>query len=102
LSVIGAKGRIRPASGESEKQHQRNEDRRNAENEDEPVHGIRMQIVAGRHAFAGMRMGRATDKGDEFPPPHAAPKAKDHNLIITPRIAAREADYPVFAPEKSD
>ena len=36
--VIGAKGRIRPASGESEKQHQRNEDRRNTENEDEPVH----------------------------------------------------------------
>jgi hypothetical protein len=47
-------------------------------------------------------MGRATDKGDEFPPPHAAPKAKDHDLIITPRIAAREADYPIFAPEKSD
>src|SRR5438445_11063197 len=34
-------------------------------------------------------MGRATDKGDEFPPPHGAPKAKDHDLIITPRIAAR-------------
>ena len=35
-------------------------------------------------------MGRATDKGDEFPPPHVlTPKAKDHNLIITPRIAAR-------------
>src|SRR5262252_7144769 len=31
--------RRRIASGESEKQHQRNEDRRNAENEDEPVHG---------------------------------------------------------------
>jgi hypothetical protein len=36
-----------------------------------------------------MRMGRATDKGDEFPPPHGAPKAKDHDLTITPRIAAR-------------
>jgi hypothetical protein len=33
-------------------------------------------------------MGRGTDKGDEFPP-HGAPKAKDHDLTITPRIAAR-------------
>ena len=39
--------------------------------------------------FAGMQMGRAPDKGGEFPPPHRAPKAKDHDLIITPRIAAR-------------
>ena len=39
--------------------------------------------------FAGMRMGRATDKGDEFAASHGAPKAKDHDLIITPRIAAR-------------
>src|SRR5262245_28933852 len=36
-----------------------------------------------------MRMGRATDKGDEFLPPHGTPKAKDHDLTITPRIAAR-------------
>jgi hypothetical protein len=34
-------------------------------------------------------MGRATDKGDEFAASHGAPKAKDHDLIITPRIAAR-------------
>jgi hypothetical protein len=35
-------------------------------------------------------MGRAADKGDEFPPSHGAyPKAKDRDLIITPRIAAR-------------
>jgi hypothetical protein len=35
-------------------------------------------------------MGRATDKDDEFPPSHGAyPKAKDRDLIITPRIAAR-------------
>jgi len=35
-------------------------------------------------------MGRATDKGDEFPPPHVlTPKAKDYDLIITPRIATR-------------
>src|SRR5262245_39817401 len=39
VRVIGARVRSRRASGESEKQHQRNEDRRNAENEDEPVHG---------------------------------------------------------------
>ena len=46
--------------------------------------------MRGSVGFAGMRMGRATDKGDEFPPPHVlTPKAKDHNLIITPRIAAR-------------
>jgi hypothetical protein len=39
VRVIDAHGRRRIASRESEKQHQRNEDRRNAENEDEPVHG---------------------------------------------------------------
>ena len=39
--------------------------------------------------FAGTRKGCVTDKGDEFPPPHGAPKAKDHDLTITPRIAAR-------------
>jgi hypothetical protein len=38
-------------------------------------------------AFAGMRM--AADEGDEFAASHGAPKAKDHDLIITPRIAAR-------------
>jgi hypothetical protein len=64
--------------------------------------GSGCRLLRAGVAFAGMRMGRATDKGDEFPPPHAAPKAKDHDLIITPRIAAREADYPIFAPEKSD
>jgi hypothetical protein len=44
--------------------------------------------LRGGVGFAGMRMGRGTDKGDEFPP-HGAPKAKDHDLTITPRIAAR-------------
>jgi len=45
--------------------------------------------LRGGVGFAGMRMGRATDQGNEFPPPHGTPKAKDHDLIITPRIAAR-------------
>src|SRR5215510_3051457 len=39
VRVIGAPAPRQIASGESEKQHQRDEDRRNAENEDEPVHG---------------------------------------------------------------
>ena len=38
VKVVGARGRSRIASGKSEKQHQRNEDRRNTENEDDPVH----------------------------------------------------------------
>jgi hypothetical protein len=38
VPVLGAHARKIPASGESEKQHQRNEDRRSAQNEDEPVH----------------------------------------------------------------
>src|SRR5262249_62380239 len=41
-----------------------------------------------------MGMGRDTDKGDEFPPPHrACPQGQDHGLIITPRIAARSGHF---------
>jgi len=33
---------------------------------------------------------RAAEKGDKFPPPHGAyPKAKDHELIIAPCMAAK-------------
>jgi hypothetical protein len=33
---------------------------------------------------------RAAEKGDKFPPPHEAyPKAKDHDLIIAPCMAAK-------------
>jgi hypothetical protein len=47
--------------------------------------------LRGGVGFAGMRMGRATDKGDEFPPPHRAyPKAKDDDLIIQYRASQQE------------
>ena len=75
----------------SEKQHQGNEDRRNAENEDEPVHGNQ----------DADRCGEASGlPGCECAAPPTrvmnsrclmglTSKARDHDLIITPRIAAR-------------
>jgi len=88
--VTGAQAR-KLASGESEKQHQGNEDRRNAENEDEPVHGNQ----------DADRCGEASGlPGCECAAPPTrvmnsrclmglTSKARDHDPIITPRIAAR-------------
>jgi hypothetical protein len=91
VQVFGANDRRAPASGESEKQHQRNEDRRNAENEDEPVHGTQDADCCGQASRL---------PGCEWAAPPTRvmnsrrlmglyPKAKVRDLIITPRIAAR-------------
>ena len=81
VRVIGADARRHPASGESEKQHQRNEDRRNAENEDEPVHGSQAEDCCEWAAPPTRVMNSRRLMG-------LTPKAKDRDLTITPRIAA--------------
>ena len=88
--VIGANGR-RATSGKSEKQHQRNEDRWNTENEDEPVHGNQDADCCGESS--GLQ-----DCEWAAPPTSVMnsrrlmgypSRAKDHDLIITPRVVAR-------------
>ena len=82
--------RLRRASGESEKQHQRNEDRRNAENEDEPVHGNQDADCCGEASgLPGWEWAAPPTKVMNSRRLMGPPKAKDHDLIITPRIAAR-------------
>src|SRR5215813_12200177 len=54
---------------------------------EEPNHRHRRLLRPRRERPSGYA---AADKCDEFPPPHGAyPKAKDHELIIAPCIAAR-------------
>src|SRR5438477_146771 len=91
VRVIAAHVRRRRASGESEKEHQRNEDRRNAENEDEPVHGNQdADCCEEASGLPGCKWAAPPTRVMNSPRLLGlTPKAKDHDLTITPRIATR-------------
>src|SRR4029453_9511613 len=56
----------------------------------DPPHPLRL-LRSRRERPSGYT---AAEKCDEFPPPHGAyPKAKDHELIIAPCIAAKRATH---------